>query len=132
MIVNCTPHRINFNNRQVLEPSGIVARVFSVHTRTGSVAVEPCLGGIDEHEHRVYCGCPCQEEGWTVPSFSITFGEIVDLPEPAADTIFVVAAIVKDAAKALGRTDVCSPATGHPDCVRNDKGQIVSVPGLVF
>jgi hypothetical protein len=34
-------------------------------------------------------------------------------------------------AQAAKRQDVVSPATGHHDCVRNDKGHIVSVPGFV-
>ena len=32
---------------------------------------------------------------------------------------------------AAKRADVVSPATGHPDTVRNEKGHIVSVPGFV-
>ena len=29
------------------------------------------------------------------------------------------------------RTDLVAPATGHKDCVRDDKGFIVSVPGFI-
>lgn len=59
------------------------------------------------------------------------FGEVMGLPESENGTMFIVSAIVLTAAKAQGRTDCVAPATGHPDCVRNDKGFIVSVPGFV-
>jgi hypothetical protein len=45
--------------------------------------------------------------------------------------LYIVSALVLTAAKAAVRTDCVAPATGHPDCVRNDKGFIVSVPGFV-
>ncbi|MBF1519430.1 MAG: hypothetical protein HXN87_05475 [Prevotella pallens] len=59
------------------------------------------------------------------------FGQVTGLPEPTADTLYIVSALVLTAAKAAGRTDCVAPATGHPDCKRNDKGFIVSVPGFV-
>lgn len=61
-----------------------------------------------------------------------TFGEITGLPEPVAGVRLIVSALVLSAAKAVGRTDVVAPATGHPACIRNEKGFIVSVPGFVF
>ena len=60
---------------------------------------------------------------------TVQFGAVSGLPEAIADTYFIVSAIV--AAAVPGRRDLVSPATGHPDCRRNDKGQIVSVPGFV-
>lgn len=59
------------------------------------------------------------------------FGEVTGLPEPADGVLYIVSALVLTAAKAQGRTDCVAPATGHPDCKRNDKGFIVSVPGFV-
>jgi hypothetical protein len=59
---------------------------------------------------------------------SLTFGEVQGLPEPQEGVFLIVSAIVASAAK---RSDVVSPASGHPDVVRNDKGHIVSVPGFV-
>lgn len=61
-----------------------------------------------------------------------TFGEITGLPEPVEGVKYIVSALVLSAAKAAGRTDVVAPATGHPACVRNEKGFIVSVPGFVY
>lgn len=60
----------------------------------------------------------------------VVYGDIVGLPAPKADTLYIVSALVLSAAKAAGRTDCVAPATGHPDCVRKD-GFIVSVPGFV-
>lgn len=142
-LINCTPHAIHLNDGAVIEPSGIVARVSATfqqaepifgkvdidpairYTKTVEVAVfeesfgeiidlpgpEPhCRGGADDHEHNVYCGCSHWDQ---------------------APATFIVSAIVLKAAKAAGREDCIAPATGHPDVVRNEKGQIVSVPGFV-
>lgn len=60
--------------------------------------------------------------------FKVAYGEITGLPEAKADTLYIVSSIV---ASATSRMDVIVPATGHPDTIRNDKGQIVSVPGFI-
>lgn len=60
----------------------------------------------------------------------VTYGDITGLPDPVADTYYIVSALVLAAAKAKGRTDCVAPATGHPQCVRKD-GFIVSVPCFV-
>ncbi len=54
-----------------------------------------------------------------------TFGDVVGLPAPQDGVYYIVSAMVF---AATDRVDVVAPATGHPACVRNDKGQIVSVP----
>ena len=58
---------------------------------------------------------------------SVTFGELQGLPAPQEGALFVASALVCQAAK---RADVVSPATGHPDCKR-ENGQVVSVPGFI-
>lgn len=58
----------------------------------------------------------------------VSFGEIQGLPDPQPDTIYIVSAML--VAAAPHRTDLVSPASGHPLCVRKD-GQVVSVPFLV-
>lgn len=63
---------------------------------------------------------------------SQTFGEISGLPEPEVGLYYIVSALVLAAAKNAGRYDVVAPATGHPLCVRDEKGLIQSVPGFVF
>ena len=59
---------------------------------------------------------------------SVEFGEVTGLPESSEGTLYIVSALVASAAK---RHDVVSPATGHPEAKRNEKGQITSVPGFV-
>lgn len=59
---------------------------------------------------------------------TVVYGEIQNLPGPAEDTLYIVSAMVRSASK---REDLVAPATGHPDAIRNEKGQIVSVPGFV-
>jgi hypothetical protein len=59
------------------------------------------------------------------------FGDVVGLPEPKEGVCYIVSAIVLAAAKAAGRSDIVAPATGHPAVVRNEAGQIDSVPGFV-
>lgn len=56
------------------------------------------------------------------------FGDVENLPEPQECTLYIVSAMVLAAS---GRADLIAPATGHPLAVRNEKGQIVSVPGFV-
>lgn len=58
----------------------------------------------------------------------VMFGEPENVPEPDTDTLYVVSGMVSAAMP--DRHDVVSPATGHPDCVR-ENGQVVSVPGFV-
>lgn len=58
------------------------------------------------------------------------FGEVRDLPAPQPDTRVIVSAMILSALQG-SRPDVVAPATGHPLCVRNEKGHIVSVPCFV-
>lgn len=102
-IINLTPHAINITDGPTFPPSGTVARVTTQQVDAGTIA------GIQVKKQ--------------------TFGDIVDLPDPQPDTIFVVSAIVLAAAKAQGRIDVVAPDTAN--AVRNEDGHIVSVPGFV-
>ena len=59
----------------------------------------------------------------------VEFGAVSGLPaEIQPGVYYVTSALVASAAK---RPDVVSPATGHPDTVRDEKGHIQSVPGFV-
>lgn len=102
VFVNCTPHAITLNDGRTFEPSGSVARVAQ---------------SISEFD----------ENGIAVQSF----GEVTGLPEPQPGTYYIVSAMVLPRAQAEGRTDVVAPATGHKDCIRNEKNFIVSVPGFL-
>ena len=56
------------------------------------------------------------------------FGQVEGLPSPSEGTLFIVSAMVFSAST---REDLIAPATGHPDVVRDERGQIVSVPGFI-
>ena len=59
----------------------------------------------------------------------VEFGEVSGLPAEIQEGVYyITSALVAQASK---RPDVVSPATGHPETVRNEKGHIVSVPGFV-
>lgn len=57
-----------------------------------------------------------------------SFGDVQGIPEKKDGIRYIVSAMV---IAATDRDDVVAPATGRPDCVRNDKGHIVSVPCFV-
>lgn len=57
----------------------------------------------------------------------VEYGEVEGLPEPKTNTMYIVSQMVLNASN---RTDLVAPATGHPDCVR-ENGFIKSVPGFV-
>ena len=59
----------------------------------------------------------------------VRFGEPVGLPAPKEDTMYIVSGLLKQACPQ--RTDLVSPATGHPACRRDEGGRIISVPGFV-
>lgn len=60
--------------------------------------------------------------------FRQTFGEVTGLPDPVDGTRFIVSGLVFSA---TDRADVVAPATAHKDVIRNEAGQIVSVPGFI-
>ncbi len=104
-VVNLTPHDIVINDGTAFPPSGMVARVATTQVPDGDV------NGI--------------------PVMKVSYGDIVDLPSPKSGVVYIVSALVLSASKAAGRTDCVAPNSSSPDTVRNDKGQIVSVPGFV-
>lgn len=59
----------------------------------------------------------------------VQFGEPVNIPEPVENTFYIVSGLMLSALP--NRKDLVAPATGHPECKRNEKGHIVSVPGFV-
>ena len=113
--VNCTPHPLNIEGIGELQPSGILPRVSTEF-----------VDDLPIHGVRVRQKVP----GWTVTG----------LPDPVKGLTFVVSGMVRDALS-LGdamsalpefqsRPDVYAPDTGD-DAIRNDKGHIVAVRGLV-
>lgn len=98
---NLTPHPIKLNDGREFASEGL-ARVSAIFSTFDENGV-------------------CSQE----------FGQITGLPEPADNTLYIVSVLVLTEAKAQGRTDCVAPATGHPECVRDEKGFIKSVPGFV-
>jgi hypothetical protein len=98
---NYTPHIINMNDGRMFEPIGL-ARVSATFSE---VSQDMCFQ---------------------------RFGSIVGLPEPKDDIYLIISSVVLAANNAAfgKRLDLVAPATGHPDCIRNN-GQVVSVPCFV-
>ena len=64
--------------------------------------------------------------------YSVEYGDIEGLPPEVEDVFYIVSSMVLEAGHKLGRYDLLAPATGHPETIRNEAGQIISVPGFVF
>lgn len=59
---------------------------------------------------------------------TVQYGDLTGVPAAQDGVKYIVSAMVLAASD---RSDLVAPATGHKDCVRDDKGFIVSVPGFV-
>ena len=103
-LVNLTPHALNVVNEEVNLTVEPSGTIARVAVTTEEVEGKPGF-------------------------FKQVFGQVEGLPAPEADTVYIVSAMVLSA---LGssRTDVVAPATSM--AARNEKGQIVSVPGFVL
>lgn len=112
MIINLTPHAIAIDGHGTIQPSGTVARVATMRTGLGAV-----------HGLRITAQ---------------NLGQVQGLPEPQDGTIYVVSGMVLDAIKRVAGpagssragADVFAPDTGA-DAIRDERGQIVAVRGLV-
>lgn len=102
--VNLTPHDIKLNDGTIYPATGKVARVENVFSN-------------------FCCGIS-----------KVFYGEIENLPEPEDGVYYIVSAMVLAAnnnkPRHSRRGDLVAPATGHPDCLR-ENGFIISVPGFV-
>jgi hypothetical protein len=58
-----------------------------------------------------------------------TWGQVVGLPSPLSDTIYIVSAVVAERCK--GRPDVFRPGTGPDDGAIRENGHIVAVTRLI-
>lgn len=131
-LVNLTPHEITIEyltcrsiyhpegedwhkKKRVIAPSGKVARVKVIET----------------HEQQIIEQSPF-DEWWSerIDIVSNQYGEIVDLPNPKADTKYIVSSLVLQAASAQGRKDCFAPNTAKAK--RDKDGNIESVPSLVM
>ena len=108
--VNCTPHFITIEGVGELPPSGILPRATQVYCSVFAIR------GL-RIRHKVYGA-----------------GGVSGLPDPVEGLTFLVSGEVREALSArpsrLRRPDVYAPDTGF-DAIRNEKGHIVAVRGLV-
>lgn len=105
-IVNLTPHEVKIvdggNNVVAVFPSDGVARVCQYDVL------------VDEID--------------SIPVVKTEFGEVLGLPEPAEDTVFIVSRITVEVARAQGlSTDDLLVTSG---AVRDDQGRIVGCRAL--
>lgn len=100
-IINLTPHPLTIAGR-VIPASGTVARV------TVEYVELPQVDGI--------------------PAVATTYGNVENLPEATADTIYIVSGMVRSAL--AGRPDVFAPDTGST-AIRDEAGRIVGVTRLI-
>jgi hypothetical protein len=104
-IINLTPHEITiYNDNEVVKvypPSGTIVRARSESTPAGEL------------------------DGVPVVEFVFT-ADLDNLPEPAADTIYIVSTL---AIQALPhpRYDVVAPDTGPESAIRDAAGKIVGI-----
>ena len=100
-IINLTPHALNIHKQDdsilTIEPSGEIARVGQSREQL------PVIDGIEITRS--------------------TFGKIENLPEPQADTIYVVSGLVLSR---TSRDDVFAPG----EAIRNERGQVIGCKGL--
>jgi hypothetical protein len=109
-IHNMTPHAITVAG-VTYEPCGIVARVDTVHTEI--------VDGLTTASHGEVKFFKNGEE------FNLTGFEV-------EGTVNIVSGMVFEAVKSWRIGVWVAPATSHPDVVRNEKGQIVSVPAFLI
>lgn len=101
-LVNLTPHAINIVNTDdsttTIPVSGKIARVDSTVVNIGSIN--------------------------DIPLVRTVFGNVIDLPDPVDDTIYIVSTMVLN--RVPDRLDVVSPA----NLVRDDSGLVVGAGAL--
>lgn len=101
-IINLTPHAITIiaedGTKTEFAPSGVIARVAQIREQVGT------LDGFSLYRN--------------------TFGEVVGLPEEKADTVYIVSALVAQAAK--DRDDLIIV----DNTVRDENGRIIGARGF--
>lgn len=103
--VNLTPHDVivvGEDGKEILRipVSGIVARVM-----TKQEVVDEING---------------------IPVVRTKFGEVIDMPEPQPDTVFIVSTLVAQALAGT-RDDIVAPDTSPQGAVRDEQGRIIGV-----
>jgi hypothetical protein len=105
-LMNLTPHAVtivaNDGATMTIPPSGTVARCVVTRSVVGTVTVETV----------------------TVPVTATVLGQVVDLPQPEPETLYIVSRVVAEAAR--DRTDLVVP----DDVVRDEAGRVTGCRAL--
>jgi len=106
VLINCTPHTIH-----IVAPDGVTQDPKSksyLAIKSDVVVIRdiPISGIVPRVAIAEAAGEPIDG----IPTETLTYGQIDDLPEPKTETFYVVSALVATAAKALGRSDCLSPS----------------------
>lgn len=107
-VINLTPHSIN------LMPEGVGGPVMTIHP-SGQVA--RCVVSRRQVDTIIVDGLP-------VPVNRTQLGEVVGLPDPQDDTVYVVSSLVAQAVP--DRADVLIV----DDAVRDDMGNVIGAKAL--
>lgn len=121
-IRNLTPHPVI-----ILDPE---CAEYDPRTRSYRLTSDPVVARRFETEEGPFPRCTTSEEECAmvdgVPTISVVFGEVENLPAMEDGTFLVVSAIVANAAKEQGRQDVLVPSR----VVRDANGGIVGCLAL--
>jgi len=109
-IHNLTPHAITVGTTNY-EPTGLVARVDTSHTE-----IVDGLTSVQRGKVKFY------RDGEEIQLCGFDFD----------GTVNIVSGVVFDSVKDWKCGVWVAPATSHPDVVRNEKGQIISVPAFLI
>lgn len=122
MLINCTPHAIVVLTENCVE--------YNSRTRSYNLVGEPEVLVEIAPSDLPLPRCTTQEVErdplYGIPTFTVEYGEVENLPDPHPGVYFIVSALVANAARAQGRTDLFVPTR----MVRNESGQIVGCLGL--
>lgn len=105
-LINCTPHTVSLivNNQTFnIAPSGVLPRI---RQERKSSTFKTIYGSI--------------------PLTKVEMGDLVGLPEPTEDTLYIVSLLVLEAGKRIGRTDLLAP-----DTIRDERGNIIGCSGFI-
>jgi hypothetical protein len=105
-LVNCVSHDVvivaNDGATITIPPSGAVARCTVTRSVVGTVTIDAV----------------------TVPVTATVLGQVVDLPQPEPETLYIVSRVVAEAAR--DRDDLVVP----DDVIRDDQGRIIACRAL--
>ncbi len=114
-LINLTPHDINIITSEVIFDSESKHYLLKDKNSLEQVTIKSSGIARCKQEENYECSI-VSENGNGIPIYSISFGEIQGLPEEKEGIIYIVSAIVLNAAKSQGRKDcVCVTHTVYDE-----------------